>query len=183
MDQAEVRAAGDRFERFVINSQNGGANDGFAICIAQGHAQGGDFAGLHPGFRWLKRDLYELTNRRQQNLPDGRVDFRAVDGDALDEHVRHVPQVERDIDFEAFAIELDAAGLASGGTRDMEEEPDVCVFAVAVDAEFQGFARGVGWLVGDEFERAEIPRGRIGATGTVDVENGGTFRWLAAIEC
>ena len=76
-------------------------------------------------------------------MPNGGVNLRAMDADALDEHVWHIAQIQRDIDFETFPIELDAAGFASGGACDVEEKPDLGVFLVAIHAEFHRLARSV----------------------------------------
>ena len=182
VDLPDVRAAGDRFERFVIHRQHGGAGDRLALGIAQGDTQGGSFARFHPALGGFERDFDNLANRRQQDLPDRGMNLRAVDADALDEHVRHVAEIERDIDFKALAIELDAAGLASGGACDVEEEPDVGVVLVAVHAEFRRLAGSVGRLVGDDFQRAEMPVRGIDAAGAMDVENRRAFRRIAVLE-
>ena len=108
--------------------------------------------------------------------------LRAVDGDAFDEHVRHISLIERHFDFEALARELDAAGLASGGARDVEEKPDVRVRLVTIHPESNGLTGGVGRLVRDEFQRPEIPSSGIIAAGAVDVENGRALRGLAVLE-
>ena len=182
MDLPDVRAAGDRVERFVIHRQHGGAGDRLALGIAQGDTQGGSFARFHPALGGFERDFDNLANRRKQDLPDRGVDLRTMNADALDEHVRHVAQIKRNIDFEALAIELDAAGLASGGACDVEEEPDVGVVLVAVHAEFRRLAGSVGRLVGDDFQRAEMPVRRVGAAGAVDVENRRAFHRIAVLD-
>ncbi len=103
-------------------------------------------------------------------------------GDAFDEHVRHVAEIEGDIDFQALAVELDMFRLAARTAGDVEEEPDVGVRAVAVHTELERLAGFVFGLVGNEFERAEVPRGRIVAAGAMDVETGRTLDCFTVLE-
>jgi hypothetical protein len=82
--------------------------------IAQGHFKCRGLARFHPVLRRFQRHFDQLAHRRQQDLPDRGVDFRAEDGDTFNEHVRHVTKVQRHIDFQAFAVELDTPRLATG---------------------------------------------------------------------
>ena len=182
MDRANIRAAGDCFERLIINREHGGSDDRFTIGTTQGDFEAGFLLRFQLGFRRFQRDIDHLAHGRQQHLFHCVVDFRTVHGDAFDEHVRHILQSERHLDFKALAIELDALRLTSGVACDVEEEPDIGILAVAVDAEFHRFSGFVIGLVRNEFQRAELPCLRIIASGAEDIEDGGTFRRRAALD-
>ena len=182
MNRSDVRPSGDRFERLVVDGKNGNSCHRFSFRVPQGHPKTGFLARFHPVLRGFKSHLDQLAHRRQQDLPDGGMHLRVEDRDAFDKHVWHIPQIERDIDFQALAIQLDAPRLTPCGACDVEKEPDVRVRLVAVHAEFHGFAGGISRLVGHQFQRAEIPVRRIRAAGGLDVENRRAFRRLAVFE-
>ena len=166
-DLADVRAAGDVLERFVIDADRGGALVGFAVRVGDPHGKRGLLAGLELVLRGRDLDVEHALFRRQNDLPRDRVHFTVGYRHALDEEVRHVAESDRDLDELRLALDADDFRLRQFPLRGSDEKPDSRVRLVHVDQQFHGVAGAVFLLVGDEFKGvvAEITFGLRAAHG------------------
>ncbi len=150
-----VRPARYIFERAVVDRENGLALERLAVRIGQADLECGLFArpvGLLSG---EDLDVQHTLFGRDRDLAHLRVEFSVVDGQRLDEEVRHVLGRDRDLLDRALALGPEEPRRQRHPAHRPDEKEHRRPLAVGVHHEAHRLAREVFGLVRNQLELGE----------------------------